>query len=168
MSPAPVFVRIPGSHHPGTRLHLVPGFRDPGSVLILGQVTQYGNPYLICITESRTMKLVDYRHAILPKTCPKTLSADQYNTWDPCIVNYVSGRMESAWNRVIYPAGCNCFMRGYFHDTIPFNNNADHAILLWQNLGNMHFGRFYRTICTGYDMLTVFIRPLENGRIMPW
>ena len=50
MSPAPVFVRIPGSHHPGTRLRLVPGFRDPGSVLILGQVTQYGNPYLICIT----------------------------------------------------------------------------------------------------------------------
>ena len=50
MSPAPVWVRIPGSHHPGTRLCLVPGFRDPGSVLILGQVTQYGNPYLICIT----------------------------------------------------------------------------------------------------------------------
>ena len=50
MSPAPVFLRIPGSHHPGTRLRLVPGFRDPGSVLILGQVTQYGNPYLICIT----------------------------------------------------------------------------------------------------------------------
>ena len=49
-SPAPVFVQIPGSHHPGTRLRLVPGFRDPGSVLILGQVTQYGNPYLICIT----------------------------------------------------------------------------------------------------------------------
>ena len=49
MSPAPVFVRIPGSHHPVTRLRLVPGFRDPGSVLILGQVTQYGNPYLICI-----------------------------------------------------------------------------------------------------------------------
>ena len=50
MSPAPVFVRIPGSHHPGSRLRLVPGFRDPGSVLILGQVTQYGDPYLICIT----------------------------------------------------------------------------------------------------------------------
>ena len=50
MSPVPVFVRIPGSHHPGTRLRLVPGFRDPGAVLILGQVTQYGNPYLICIT----------------------------------------------------------------------------------------------------------------------
>ena len=49
MSPAPVFVRIPGSHHPGIRLRLIPGFRDPGSVLILGQVTQYGNPYLICI-----------------------------------------------------------------------------------------------------------------------
>ena len=45
VSPAPVFVRIPG-----TRLRLVPGFRDPGSVLILGQVTQSGNPYLICIT----------------------------------------------------------------------------------------------------------------------
>ena len=53
MSPAPVFVRIPGSHHPGTRLRLVPGFRDPGSVLILGQVTQYGNPYLICIAQSQ-------------------------------------------------------------------------------------------------------------------
>ena len=26
MSPAPVFVRIPGSHHLGTRLRLVPGF----------------------------------------------------------------------------------------------------------------------------------------------
>ena len=51
MSPAPVFVRIPGSHHPGTRLRLVPGFRDPGSVLILGQVTQYGNPYLICLAK---------------------------------------------------------------------------------------------------------------------
>ena len=37
VSPAPVFVRIPGSHHPGT-------------VLILGQVTEYGNPYLICKT----------------------------------------------------------------------------------------------------------------------
>ena len=42
------FVRIPRSHHPDTRLHLEPGFRDPGSVLIVGQVTQYGNPYLIC------------------------------------------------------------------------------------------------------------------------
>ena len=52
MSPAPVFVRIPGSHHPGIRLRLIPGFRDPGSVLILGQVTQYGNPYLICITNA--------------------------------------------------------------------------------------------------------------------
>ena len=51
MSPAPVFVRIPGSHHPGIRLRLIPGFRDPGSVLILGQVTQYGNPYLICISK---------------------------------------------------------------------------------------------------------------------
>ena len=50
-----LFVRIPGSHHPGTRLRLVPGFRDPGSVLILGQVTQYGNPYLICITLSSYM-----------------------------------------------------------------------------------------------------------------
>ena len=49
VSPVPVFVRIPVSHHPGTRLRLVPGFRDLGSVLILGQVTQYGNPYLICI-----------------------------------------------------------------------------------------------------------------------
>ena len=51
MSPAPVFVRIPASHHPGTWLRLVPGFRDPGSVLILGQVTQYGNLYLICIAK---------------------------------------------------------------------------------------------------------------------
>ena len=50
MSPAPVFVRIPGSHNPGTRLRLVTWLRDPGSVLILGQVTQYGNPYLICIS----------------------------------------------------------------------------------------------------------------------
>ena len=57
MSPAPVFVRIPGSHHPGTRLRLVPGFRDPGSVLILGQVTQYGNPYLICISNTNLRQL---------------------------------------------------------------------------------------------------------------
>ena len=54
MSPAPVFVRIPESHHPGIRLCLIPGFRDPGSVLILGQVTQYGNPYLICIALTGT------------------------------------------------------------------------------------------------------------------
>ena len=40
----------PGIPPPGTRLHFVPGFRDPGSVLILGQETQYGNPYLICMT----------------------------------------------------------------------------------------------------------------------
>ena len=39
-----------GFRDPTTRLRLVPGFRDPGSVLILGQVTQYGNPYLIRIT----------------------------------------------------------------------------------------------------------------------
>ena len=52
VSPAPVFVRIPGSRHPGTRLRLVPGFRDPGSVLILGQVTEYGNPYFVCIAQS--------------------------------------------------------------------------------------------------------------------
>ena len=32
-----------------SNMRLVPGFRDPESVLILGQVTQYGNPYLICI-----------------------------------------------------------------------------------------------------------------------
>ena len=41
-----------GSRDPTTRvlgLRLVPGWWDPGSVLILGQVTQYGNPYLICI-----------------------------------------------------------------------------------------------------------------------
>ena len=49
VSPAPVFVRIPGSHYPGTRIRLVPRFRDPGSVPKLGQVTPYGNPYLICI-----------------------------------------------------------------------------------------------------------------------
>ena len=41
-----------GSRDPTTRLRLVPGFGDPGSVLILGQVTQYGNPYLICILMS--------------------------------------------------------------------------------------------------------------------
>ena len=51
VSHAPVFARIPGSHHPDTRLRLLPGFRDPGSVLILGQVKQYGNPYLICIAK---------------------------------------------------------------------------------------------------------------------
>ena len=38
-----------GSRDPTTR---VPGFRDPGSVLIQGQVTQHGNPYLICITKA--------------------------------------------------------------------------------------------------------------------
>ena len=59
MSPAPVFVRIPGSHHPGIRLRLIPGFRDPGSVLILGQVTQYGNPYLICIINEIDIERVD-------------------------------------------------------------------------------------------------------------
>ena len=30
-------------------MRLIPVFRDPESILILGQVTQYGNPYLICI-----------------------------------------------------------------------------------------------------------------------
>ena len=30
---------------------LVPGFRAPGSVVIPGQETQYGNQYFICITE---------------------------------------------------------------------------------------------------------------------
>ena len=39
-----------GSHHLGTWLCLIPRFRDPGSILILGQVAQYGNRYLICIT----------------------------------------------------------------------------------------------------------------------
>ena len=41
--------RIPS---PGTRRRhrLVSGSRDPWSLLILGQVTQYGNPYLISIT----------------------------------------------------------------------------------------------------------------------
>ena len=50
LPPAPAFARIPGSHHPGTRLCLVPEFKGSGSLLKLGQVTQYGNPYLICIT----------------------------------------------------------------------------------------------------------------------
>ena len=49
VSPATVFVRILGSCHPGTRLPLVPGLMNVGSVLILGQVTQYGNPLLTCI-----------------------------------------------------------------------------------------------------------------------
>ena len=39
----------PGVPPQDTRLRLVPGFRDPGYVLIQGQVAQYGNPYLICI-----------------------------------------------------------------------------------------------------------------------
>ena len=51
VSPASVFVRTPEPHHPGTRLHLVPGLKDLGSLLILEQVKQYGNPNLICITE---------------------------------------------------------------------------------------------------------------------
>ena len=49
VSSAPV--RIQWSHHPGARRRLVSGFRDSGSVLILGQVTQYGNPYLTCVTK---------------------------------------------------------------------------------------------------------------------
>ena len=49
--PAPVSARISGSHQLGTRLRLVPEIRDPGSVLIMGQVTgEYSNPCLICIT----------------------------------------------------------------------------------------------------------------------
>ena len=43
-----------------TRVRLVPGFRDPGSVLILGQETQYGNPCLICITTEHVMAGVEY------------------------------------------------------------------------------------------------------------
>ena len=49
VSPAPVFIGIPGFHHLGIQLCLVPGFRDPVSILILGQVTGYGNPYFICL-----------------------------------------------------------------------------------------------------------------------
>ena len=45
--------------HPGTRLRRVPGFRDPGSILTLGQVTQYGNPYLICIIAQFPKKCFD-------------------------------------------------------------------------------------------------------------
>ena len=37
VSPAPLWVRILGSHHPGTRLHIVPGFRDPGSYWYWGR-----------------------------------------------------------------------------------------------------------------------------------
>ena len=44
------FPPIQESNNLDTRLRLVPGFMDPGSVLILGQMTQYGNPYSICIS----------------------------------------------------------------------------------------------------------------------
>ena len=57
---------IPGSHHPGTRLRLVPWFRDPGSVLILGQVTQYGNPYIIRITTGLS---VPGRYILIDRCC---------------------------------------------------------------------------------------------------
>ena len=40
----------PGIPPPGYSATPRTRVRDPGSVLILGQVTQYGNPYLICIT----------------------------------------------------------------------------------------------------------------------
>ena len=43
VSPALVSVRIPRS------LRLVPGFRNPGSVIILEHMIHYGNPYLSCI-----------------------------------------------------------------------------------------------------------------------
>ena len=43
-------------HGPNTRLHLVPGFMDSGSVLILEQVTQCGNPYLICVVITSLFK----------------------------------------------------------------------------------------------------------------
>ena len=71
----PILCHLPqysyGSRDPTTRV----GFRDPGSVLILGQVTQYGNPYLICITREihsfvriallpslNTLKIILYVH----------------------------------------------------------------------------------------------------------
>ena len=81
MSPAPVFVRIPGSHHPATRLRLVPGFRDPGSVLILGQVTQYGNPYLICIPHSRNNARFTY--TLRRKRNPTRPRINVYAAWNP-------------------------------------------------------------------------------------
>ena len=42
----------PGIPPTGCEANLVPGFMDPGSVLILGQVTEYGESYLICITQN--------------------------------------------------------------------------------------------------------------------
>ena len=49
-----------GISPPGySRLRLVHGFRDPGSVPILGRVTMYGNPYLICIRQSLRMCQID-------------------------------------------------------------------------------------------------------------
>ena len=43
-------------HGTNTRLHLVPGLMVSGSVLILGQVTQCGNPYLICVVITSLFK----------------------------------------------------------------------------------------------------------------
>ena len=54
----------------GSRLRLVPGFRDPGSVLILGQVTQYDNPYLICITGDHNLILCGMMHTEMAPKCP--------------------------------------------------------------------------------------------------
>ena len=76
MSPAPVFVRISGSHHPG--------FRDPGSVLILGQVTQYGNPYLTCITTSRNTRWMDIH--------------DIFRIWTQEAIRYIVSR----WSRLFH------------------------------------------------------------------
>ena len=40
---------ITGSQLQGTRFRFAHGFKDPGSKIVLGHVTQYGNPYLIFI-----------------------------------------------------------------------------------------------------------------------
>ena len=111
MSPAPVFVRIPGSHHPGTRLRLVPGFRDPGSVLLLGQVTQYGNPYLICITKVYTYSL---NHANTFLFCKhvnvigRTVKDDICNAYNSSVVfSYVIlfDALTAAHHFKVYPNG---------------------------------------------------------------
>ena len=73
VSPAPVFTRIPASHHSVTRLHLIPGFREPGSVLVLGQVTQYGHPYLICITKKGRQTTISGRMQTLCNGTEKVL-----------------------------------------------------------------------------------------------
>ena len=45
-------------------------FRDPGSVLILGQVTQYGNPYLICIA-----------HGVFWQSCVRLVIVCRGSVW---------------------------------------------------------------------------------------